>query len=164
MADERLSTSARTPDERIAPAHAKMPAREELPPLGADIDRLLADAEEALMAAGGPADGTAMPFEWQDLEQGSSAGGTDPLDRIRDVELDLTIELGRVQMALEDLVKLRKGSVVALDKLVGEPVDILAGGQLIGHGEVVVLNDNFCVRVTQLVADGQRPPCSDSSA
>ena len=78
------------------------------------------------------------------------------LDLIRDVELDLKIELGRTHMYLEDVLKLRKGSVVPLDKLAGDPVDIYVNGRLIARGEVLVLNDNFCVRVAELIAGAQR--------
>ena len=73
------------------------------------------------------------------------------LDLIRDVELDLKIELGRTHMYLEDLLKLRKGSVVPLDKMAGDPVDIYVNGRHIARGEVLVLNDNFCVRVAELI-------------
>ena len=76
---------------------------------------------------------------------------TATLDLIRDVELDLKIELGRTHMYLEDVLKLRKGSVVPLDKLAGDPVDIYVNGRLIARGEVLVLNDNFCVRVAELI-------------
>ncbi len=55
-------------------------------------------------------------------------------------------------MYLEDVLKLRKGSVVSLDKLAGDPVDIYVNGRLIARGEVLVLNDNFCVRVAELLA------------
>ena len=67
------------------------------------------------------------------------------------MELDLKIELGRTQMHLEDVLKLHKGSVVPLDKLAGDPVDIFVNGRLIARGEVLVLNDNFCVRVAELI-------------
>ena len=77
---------------------------------------------------------------------------TATLDLIRDVELDLKIELGRTQMYLEDVLKLRRGSVVPLDKLAGDPVDIYVNGRLIARGEVLVMNDNFCVRVAELIA------------
>ena len=76
------------------------------------------------------------------------------MDLIRDVELNLKIELGRTHMYLEDVLKLRKGSVVPLDKLAGDPVDIYVNGRLIARGEVLVLNDNFAVRVAELVAAG----------
>ena len=70
---------------------------------------------------------------------------------MRDVELDLTIELGRTHMHLEDVLKLKQGAVVALDKLAGDPADIYVNGRLIARGEVLVLNDNFCVRVAELI-------------
>ena len=74
------------------------------------------------------------------------------MDLVRDVELDLRIELGRTHMYLEDVLKLRRGSVVPLDKMAGDPVDMFVNGRLIARGEVLVLNDNFCVRVAELVA------------
>jgi flagellar motor switch protein FliN/FliY len=74
------------------------------------------------------------------------------LDLVRDVELDLRIELGRTHMYLEDVLRLRRGSVVPLDKLAGDPVDVYVNGRLIARGEVLVLNDNFCVRVAELIA------------
>ena len=70
---------------------------------------------------------------------------------MRDVELDLTIELGRTHMHLEDVLKLKQGAVVPLDKLAGDPADIYVNGRLIARGEVLVLNDNFCVRVAELI-------------
>jgi flagellar motor switch protein FliN/FliY len=73
------------------------------------------------------------------------------IELIRDVELDVKIELGRTNMYLEDVLRLKRGSVVSLDKLAGDPVDIYVNGRLIARGEVLVLNDNFCVRVAELV-------------
>lgn len=73
------------------------------------------------------------------------------MDLLRDVTLDLKIELGRTRMNLDEILQLRKGSVVTLDKLAGDPVDIYVNGRLVARGEVLVLNDNFCVRVAELV-------------
>lgn len=73
------------------------------------------------------------------------------LELVRDVQLDLKIELGRTRMPLEDVLRLRRDAVVTLDKLAGDPVDVYANGRLIARGEVLVLNDNFCVRVTELI-------------
>jgi flagellar motor switch protein FliN/FliY len=73
------------------------------------------------------------------------------MDLLHDVDLDLKIELGRANMHLDEILKLRKGSVVALEKLAGDPVDVYVNGRLIARGEVLVLNDNFCVRVAELV-------------
>jgi flagellar motor switch protein FliN/FliY len=92
------------------------------------------------------------PFALKDLSSSPDAGERFSMDLIGEVELDLRIELGRTQMRLEDVLQLRSGSVVALDRLAGDPVDIYVNGRLIARGEVLVMNDNFCVRVTELVA------------
>lgn len=73
------------------------------------------------------------------------------MDVLGEVELDLRIELGRTQMTLQEVLQLRGGSVVALDALVGDPVNVYVNGRMIARGEIVVLDNNFCVRVTELV-------------
>jgi len=74
------------------------------------------------------------------------------IDLLRDVELNVKIELGRSRMLVEDVLKLGEGSVVELDKLAGDPVDVFVNDRLVARGEVLVLNDNFCVRVNEIVA------------
>ena len=69
-------------------------------------------------------------------------------------ELDVTIELGRAQMDFKEATKLQPGVVVPLDKMAADPVDVLANGRLVARGEVVVIDDKFCVRVVELVAAG----------
>ena len=92
------------------------------------------------------------PFELKDLFGAAPANEQASLDLLRDVQLDLKIELGRTQMHLEDVLRMKQGAVVTLDKLAGDPVDIYANGRLIARGEVLVLNDNFCVRVAELIS------------
>ena len=75
------------------------------------------------------------------------------IDLLGDVDLDVSIELGRTEMLVEDVLRLQAGSVVELDKLAGDPVDVFVNGRLVARGEVLVLNDNFCVRVSEIVAD-----------
>ncbi|MFZ5832841.1 MAG: flagellar motor switch protein FliN [Planctomycetota bacterium] len=121
-----------------------------------DVDYLLNQAEEALASITGSA-ADQLPqnvtaFRLDELHGAAASSEVATLDLIRDVELDLRIELGRTQMYLEDVLRLRKGSVVPLDKLAGDPVDIYVNGRLIARGEVLVLNDNFCVRIAELVA------------
>ncbi|MEO0587239.1 MAG: flagellar motor switch protein FliN [Planctomycetota bacterium] len=70
---------------------------------------------------------------------------------LNDVELDVTVELGRTEMLVEDVLKLNQGSVVELEKLAGDPVDVFVNGRLVARGEVLVLNDNFCIRVSEIV-------------
>lgn len=74
------------------------------------------------------------------------------LDALQNVELDLRIELGRTQLLIEEVLALQSGTVVPLDKLAGDPVDIIVNNRLVARGEVLVLNDNFCVRVSEIVS------------
>jgi flagellar motor switch protein FliN/FliY len=120
------------------------------------IDSLLNEAQAALSSLDEPAAALppgVTPFEFQNLGSAAPANETASLDLLRDVQLDLKIELGRTHMHLEDVLRLRQGAVVTLDKLAGDPVDIYANGRLIARGEVLVLNDNFCVRVAELISE-----------
>jgi flagellar motor switch protein FliN len=121
-----------------------------------DVEYLFTQAEKALASIESPA-GDDMPqnvtaFRLEEFPGAAASTEIATFDLIRDVELDLKIELGRTHMYLEDVLKLRKGSVVPLDKLAGDPVDLYVNGRLIARGEVLVLNDNFCVRVAELIA------------
>ncbi len=123
----------------------------------ASIDSLLNQAQSALDSIDEqqtPLPPGVKPFEFKNLFRAQAANEQASLDLLRDVQLDLKIELGRTQMLLEDVLRLKQGAVVTLDKLAGDPVDIYANGRLIARGEVLVLNDNFCVRVAELVTDG----------
>jgi len=120
-----------------------------------DIEKLLAEASGSMDTDDSAAGGTSQspqPFSLGDLEAEESGGERQSIDMLDEVELDLRIELGRTQMRLEEVLQLRGGSVVALDKLAGDPVDIIVNGKLIARGEVLVMNDNFCIRVTELVS------------
>jgi flagellar motor switch protein FliN/FliY len=119
-----------------------------------DIELLLRKAEQALASIDQPADelpAGVKAFNFDDFAGASANPQTATLELMRDVELDLTIELGRTHMHLEDVLKLKQGAVVPLDKLAGDPADIYINGRLIARGEVLVLNDNFCVRVAELI-------------
>lgn len=74
-----------------------------------------------------------------------------PLSVIGDLELELSLELGRAELMIEDLLALREGSVVTLDKEAGDPIDILANGKLVARGEVIVVDDKFCVRICEVL-------------
>ncbi len=91
-------------------------------------------------------------FEPGHAASGTAAAATTAIDLLNDVELNVTIELGRAQMLIEDVLKLGEGSVVELDKLAGDPVDVLVNDRLVARGEVLVLNDNFCVRISEIIA------------
>ena len=126
-------------------------------------EQLLDQAESNLTAAVAPdfppqAGATSdfsqlAPFDFTPFDN-SSAGAVASevgLESLQDVELDLRIELGRTELLIEEVLQLKEGAVVPLDKLAGDPVDILVNGRIIARGEVLVLNDNFCVRVAEIL-------------
>ncbi|MFQ5494235.1 MAG: flagellar motor switch protein FliN [Phycisphaerae bacterium] len=102
-------------------------------------------------AAGGAP--VTQPFELAELRVPEGMN-VDPkrVSMLHDVNLRVRIELGRTRMLVEDVLKLDEGSVVELDKLAGDPVDVLVNDRLIARGEVLVLNDNFCVRISEVLS------------
>jgi flagellar motor switch protein FliN/FliY len=151
-----------------APVAAEPPTKSPAPPappvpttnratktagIGDDIQYLLDQAEQAIASVEHPVETPSelAAFTFRDFAGSPPSEDKATLDLLRDVELDVKIELGRTQMLLEDVLKLRRGSVVALDKLAGDPVDVYVNGRLVARGEVLVLNDNFCVRVAELI-------------
>ncbi len=159
---EKLLNQAGPAPEKPVAEQAAPPQEAAPPPSSAgdtvpqqDIEFLLNQAEQALESINS-ADADDLPqgvasFRLEEFSGAEATVENATLDLIQDVELDLKIELGRTNMYLEDVLKLRKGSVVPLDKLAGDPVDIYVNGRLIARGEVLVLNDNFCVRVAELI-------------
>ena len=75
---------------------------------------------------------------------------------LMDVSMQLTVELGRTKMLIKDILGMGEGTIVELDKLAGEPVDLLVNGKLIAKGEVVVIDENFGVRVTDIISPMER--------
>ncbi len=78
------------------------------------------------------------------------------LDVILDVPVDISMEIGRTKINIRNLLKLNQGSVIELDRLAGEPMDVLVNGTLIAHGEVVVVNDKFGIRLTDVISPVER--------
>lgn len=78
------------------------------------------------------------------------------IDLLLDVPLEVSVELGRTKMAIRNMVQLGPGSIIELDKLIGEPVDLLANNNLIARGEVVVFDENFGIRITDIVTPEDR--------
>lgn len=89
---------------------------------------------------------------------GNSGDSAQPkkLDLLLDVPLDLSVELGRARMSIQDLLNMSPGSVVELDKIAGEPLDLMVNGRLVARGEAVVVNDKFGVRITDIVSPSER--------
>lgn len=130
IAEERAAAEA----AKAAAASAPPPTPQELPP---------------------PPSG-AVPLDLPDFTAGASSNDdTQGISLLNDVQLDVKIELGRSQMLIEDVLKLGNGSVVELDKLAGDPVDVLVNDRLVARGEVLILNDNFCVRISEILVGAQ---------
>ncbi len=92
------------------------------------------------------------PVGLPDFGAGASRNGVaSGIGLLGDVSLQVRIELGRTKMLVEDVLKLNADSVVELDKAAGDPVDIYVNGRRIARGEVLVLNENFCVRVSEIL-------------
>lgn len=142
-------------DEVQENAAAKAGASEETDAVSEKASQLLEDAEAAINQLDETPADAPVPFQLQDLIGDEGPPEKASIDLLRDVDLDLKIELGRTTMLLEDVLQLRRGSVVTLDKLAGDPVDLFANGRLVARGEILVLNDNFCVRVAELLGSDE---------
>ncbi len=103
--------------------------------------------------------GGVQPAALQNLrdEGGGVAASEDAnLEVILDVPVTISMEIGRAQISIRHLLQLNQGSVVELDRLAGEPLDVLVNGTLIAHGEVVVVNDKFGIRLTDVISPAER--------
>ena len=97
------------------------------------------------------------PAEFPDLGQTpASASGKANIDLVKDNHVMLTVELGRTDMLIQDILELTPGKVIELDRLAGEQLDIMVNGRLLAKGEVVVVDENFGIRLTQIVETSQR--------
>jgi len=92
----------------------------------------------------------------EDLGSDEKGQGTKSLDLILDIPLTVTVELGRSKMLINDLLQLGQGSVIELTKLVGEPLEVLINQKLVARGEVVVVNEKFGVRLTDIITPMER--------
>lgn len=111
-----------------------------------------AQSGTAVETAPTASDAGAHALELPDFEAAAEREPVHGLELLDDVDLNVKIELGRTEMYVEDVLRLSVGSVVELDKLAGDPVDIYVNERLIGRGEVLVLNDSFCVRVNEILS------------
>ena len=121
-----------------------------------DVQSLVDQAMAEAMAGAGESSeaDTSEPTQVDvpEVDTGGPAASGKGIELLSDVDLNVKIELGRTQMLVEDVLRLGDGAVVELDKLAGDPVDVYVNEQLIARGEVLVLNDNFCIRISEIVA------------
>ena len=117
-----------------------------------DWSAALAEQAAADAKAGAPVEKAAF----QDFTAPAGTAQKNDIDFILDIPVQLTVELGRTKIAIKNLLQLAQGSVVELDGLAGEPMDVLVNGCLIAQGEVVVVNDKFGIRLTDIITPSER--------
>ncbi len=123
----------------------------------AEDDWGAAIAEQAKAEAAAMQNPTPSAAVFQDFSsKGPKAETHNDIDFILDIPVQLTVELGRTKIAIKNLLQLAQGSVVELDGLAGEPMDVLVNGCLIAQGEVVVVNDKFGIRLTDIITPSER--------
>ena len=117
------------------------------------------EAQEAAAEPAQPKESQGEKAEFQELSEDSSPSRINEdanLDVILDIPVNVSMEIGRTRMAIRNLLQLNQGSVIELDRLAGEPMDVLVNGTLIAHGEVVVVNEKFGVRLTDIISPTER--------
>ncbi len=125
---------------------------------GGAVDAADADAGDAWAdALNEQAEAEVAPLqEMSENSTFSSSEGDVNLDMILDIPVDISMEIGRTKISIRNLLQLTQGSVVELDRLAGEPLDVMVNGTLIAHGEVVVVNEKFGIRLTDVISATER--------
>jgi len=117
-------------------------------------DALNEQAESEAADASASADADAASFD--ELTDDSIPGTDVNLDVVLDIPVNLSMEIGRTKISIRNLLQLNQGSVVELERLAGEPMDVLVNGTLIARGEVVVVNEKFGIRLTDIISPAER--------
>jgi flagellar motor switch protein FliN/FliY len=118
-----------------------------------DIDALLSGADTPARVA--PTHERAQLEELEPSQRRQREGSPD-LDVILDIPVRISMEVGNTEITIRNLLQLNQGSVIELDRLAGEPLDVLVNGTLIAHGEVVVVNERFGIRMTDVISPSER--------
>lgn len=118
----------------------------------------MADDWAAAMAEQADADeAAANPISFEELQSEHNKITNNPeLEVILDIPVTISMEVGRTSITIRNLLQLNQGSVIELDRLAGEPLDVLVNGTLIAHGEVVVVNEKFGIRMTDVISPAER--------
>ena len=101
-------------------------------------------------------DGGMQTAELETLRDEGKAGGEPNVEAVLDIPVTLSVEIGRARISIRNLLQLNQGSVVELERLAGEPLDVLINGTLVAHGEVVVVNEKFGIRLTDVISAQER--------
>lgn len=160
--DDKKDDQELSEDEKLAAeweAAMEEPGSDE----GSSEDEWAAAMAEAESADAGDGKGSgsgvrAAPMEeFEESSRISQGSGPAPdLDVILDIPVTISMEVGNTQIPIRNLLQLNQGSVIELDRLAGEPLDVLVNGTLIAHGEVVMVNEKFGIRLTDVISPGER--------
>ena len=125
-----------------------------------DQDAMAEEWAAAMEEQGADADGGEGNFQQVQAKQLDASTAADSgdvkLDVILDIPVTIAMEIGRTQLSIRNLLQLNQGSIVELDRLAGEPMDVLVNGTLVAHGEVVVVNEKFGIRLTDVISPADR--------
>lgn len=121
-----------------------------------DIDALLNGVDEPAPAAKPKPAAERAPLDEFDAAARHQRDGVPDLDVILDIPVRISMEVGNTEITIRNLLQLNQGSVIELDRLAGEPLDVLVNGTLIAHGEVVVVNEKFGIRMTDVISPSER--------
>jgi len=124
--------------------------------MAAEWAAALAETKSVASEVTGPAETVAPAAFTNFSSQAPVPGAGNDINMILDIPVQLTVELGRTRIPIKHILQLAQGSVVELDALAGEPMDVLVNGFLIAQGEVVVVNDKFGIRLTDIVTPSER--------
>jgi flagellar motor switch protein FliN len=124
--------------------------------LGAEWAAAVGEAKPDSAAASATAVEQVAPVSFATLGPGGTGAAGNDINMILDIPVQLTVELGRTRIPIKHILQLAQGSVVELETLAGEPMDVLVNGYLIAQGEVVVVNDKFGIRLTDIVTPSER--------
>lgn len=137
---------AETPQENAADPSAAVMAEQAINAAHTAVSDIRAQADAA------------APINLPDFGKGTAVDADAGMQLLSDVNLNVKVELGRTRMLIEDILRLNTDSVIELDKAAGDPVDIYINGRHIARGEVLVLNENFCVRISEIIQSSEPLP------
>lgn len=162
-ATEDVSVEAQTDETVEMPEEVQETPDITLDEIKADTNVTVEDildkaAEENILSDESDAPVTVQPVQFASFDEHSNSQGevNKNLDILMDVKLQLTVELGRTELPIKKVLELTRGSIIELEKVAGEPVELYANGKLVAHGEVVVIEDNFGLRITSITEPEDR--------
>lgn len=173
LIEMRVSSELKSLVVQLMSLDAALPeADEELDAIDASAESEMSSPQPAMAGAGAPKGRmgnsggggiqvdpvTVRPVEFGSFDHQPNVYGEENknLSLVMDVTLNLTVELGKTELSIKDVLELTRGSVIELERIAGEPVDLMANGKLIAKGEVVVIEDNFGLRITSIISPAER--------